>query len=182
MEFVGERLGLGLASLPSFLSGKRLELTLNGIKLIEVFDCLLGHWALARFIQIKQAPARMRHAANLGNTLLEAGFISTVVVADQFSAPVAQEGPGMSTATPFGKVVNDTLKILEDAGGIGPQIRTMGLFAPRLQYLHGCFVSMHHWFVEDGLAQGIDQRLETYSAHTHPFGKRGTGDFHTGSL
>jgi len=66
-------------------------------------------------MQSEELASGVRHVTDLGNALLEASFISTVIVTDQFTAPVTQEGPGVSTATPFGEVVNYGFQLLEGA-------------------------------------------------------------------
>jgi len=92
---------------------------------------------LPPLMQFEELASGVRHATDLGNALPEASFISAIIVADQFTAPVTQEGPGVCPAASFGKVVNDSLQILEGAGSIGPQICARGLLAAWLQHLHG---------------------------------------------
>src|SRR5690606_22488608 len=106
--------------------------SLDLVELADGFECLLSDLAFARLMQHIELASGMRHAADLGDALLEAGFVATVVIADQFTAPVAEEGAGIRTRTAFGKVIDDCLQILERAGRIGPEVGTVGFLVTGL--------------------------------------------------
>src|SRR5690606_17449386 len=93
--------------------------------------------------------------------------------------PGTEEGAGVSTRAPFGKVIDDCLQILEGAGRIGPEVGTVSFLAAGLQNLHRRFIHMHHRLVQDRLTQAIEQQLQAHPAH--PFCEGGAWDLYAGA-
>src|SRR5690625_4478122 len=54
--------------------------------------------------------------------LLEALFVTAVVIGDELALPVSQEGAGMSACPAWGKVVNDGIEPFMYRRGIGPEV------------------------------------------------------------
>src|SRR5690606_23619364 len=119
-----------------FFRSQASSLHFDLVELADGVERQLSDLALARLMQFKEFAARVRHAADFGHALLEAGFVAAVIIADEFPTPGTEEGAGVSTRAPFGKVIDDCLQILEGAGRIGPEVGTVSFLAAGLQNLH----------------------------------------------
>src|SRR5690625_4795405 len=74
-------------------------------------------------MQLIKLSAGMGHAGNFCYPgLLEALFVTAVVIGDELALPVSQEGAGMSACPAWGKVVNDGIEPFMYRRGIGPEV------------------------------------------------------------
>src|SRR5690625_3641162 len=128
-------------------------------------------------MQLIKLSAGMGHAGNFCYpALLEALFITAVVIGDELALPIRQEGSGMSTCSAWGKVVNDGIELFMNRRSIGPEVRAMCLSVlVGAQHLDGSFIRMQDMFLQHFFSQGIDQGLQLITALTHPIGQRGDG-------
>src|SRR5690625_7383949 len=77
-------------------------------------------------MQLITLSAGMGHAGNFCYpALLEALFVTAVVIGDELALPISQEGAGMSACPAWGKVVNDGIEPFMYRRGIGPEVRAM---------------------------------------------------------
>ena len=74
----------------------------------------------------------------------------------------------MFARSTWAEVVNDRCQIGELAGGVRPDIGSMGLFGTRHQHLHWRFVRVDHAVLKHCFAQGVHQWLKLYAAGTDP--------------
>src|SRR5699024_4994375 len=95
-------------------------------------------------MQLIKLSAGMGHAGNFCYpALLEALFVTAVVIGDELALPVGKEGSGMSTCSAWGKVVNDGIQPFMDRRRISPEVRAMCLSVfVRTQDLDGGFIRM----------------------------------------
>lgn len=68
----------------------------------------------------------MGHAADLGEAEFEAGFVTAQIITHQLGLPILQEVVSMLTGAAGAEVVDDSCCFAELAGGVGPDIRTVG--------------------------------------------------------
>src|SRR5690625_6793198 len=108
--------------------------------------------------------------------LLEALFVTAVVIGDELALPVSQEGAGMSACPAWGKVVNDGIEPFMYRRSIGPEVGPVcfSVFV-RTQDLDGGFIRMRDMHLQYLCTYGIDQGLQGITALTHPISQRGQG-------
>src|SRR5690625_4827137 len=128
-------------------------------------------------MQLIKLSANMDHAGNFCYpALLEAVFVTAVVIGDELALPVRQEGAGMSACPAWGKVVNDGIEPFMNRRSIGPEVRAMCLSVlVCTQDLDGGFIRMQDMLLQYLFTQGIDQGLQGITALTHPISQRGQG-------
>ncbi|MNE26049.1 hypothetical protein D3C80_1194000 [compost metagenome] len=110
----------------------------------------------------------MGHAADLGHAEFEAGLVTAKIITHQLAPPVLQEVASMLTGAAGAEVVDDSGCFAELAGGVRPNIRTVGFLRARSEHLHGCFIRMHDLLPDHYVTQGIDQGLQLHARHAHP--------------
>ncbi|MNF92606.1 hypothetical protein D3C84_752540 [compost metagenome] len=93
---------------------------------MDIAQRLLGEHALVGGVQFEELAPRMGHAADLDHTEFEARLITTKIITNQLAPPVLQEVASMLTGAAGAEVVDDSGCFAELAGGVGPNIRTVG--------------------------------------------------------
>ncbi|MNV40855.1 hypothetical protein D3C71_1324740 [compost metagenome] len=129
------------------------------VQLLDVPQGLLGKLALVGGVQLEELAPRMSHAADLGHAEFKAGLVAAKIIADQLALPVLQEVAGVFSGAARAEVVNHRRQFRELAGGVGPDIGSMGFLRTRREHLHRRFIGVDHAMFEDSITQGIDQRL-----------------------
>lgn len=93
-------------------------------------------------MQVEELAAGVGHAADFGDTQLEAGLVTREVIADQFAAPYAKEVTRMLASTARAEVVDHGFQCLERR--LSPDIGAVRFLFTWRQYLYGCFIGMHN--------------------------------------
>lgn len=93
----------------------------------------------------------MSHAADFGHAEFETRLVTAKIVADQFAFPVAQEVTSMLTCAAGAEVVDNSSCFAELAGGVCPNIRTVGFLRARSEHLYGRFVRVHDLLPDHGM-------------------------------
>src|SRR5690625_2093975 len=74
-------------------------------------------------MQLIKLSAGMGHAGSFCYpALLEALFVTAVVIGDELALPISQDGAGMSACPAWGKVVNDSIEPFMNRRSIGPEV------------------------------------------------------------
>src|SRR5690625_5074794 len=74
-------------------------------------------------MQLIKLSAGMGHVGNFCYpALLEALFVTAVVIGDELALQISQEGAGMSACPAWGKVVNDRIEPFMNRRSIGPEV------------------------------------------------------------
>ena len=149
---------------------------LDLVELLDIDQRLLGNLALVVGMQVEEFPARMGHAAGFGHAVSDQRLVARVIVADERTAPVAEEFPGMFARPAVGKVIDHRLDRLEGPNAVRPQVGPMGLAGAGVKHRHLRFVSMQYRVGEHLDFQGIDQRLQGNAHLAHPLGQRRLGN------
>lgn len=97
------------------------RLRFERIQLTDAAQRLFGHRVSASGLQVEEFSSAMRQAGQLDDTLLEARFVSAVVIDHQMAAPVLQEVACMHAAA-AGLIVehDDSGHTLQIVAAIGP--------------------------------------------------------------
>ncbi|MDT4838498.1 hypothetical protein FQZ97_722560 [compost metagenome] len=129
---------------------------------------LFGQLAFVRRVQVEEFTASMRHAANFGDALLEAGLVAGEIITNQLANPRAEEVTGMFAGTAGAEVVDHGLQVSKGRGAVGPDVSPVGFLLARCEHRYRGFVGMNHVLCEHCFAQGINQRLELHAGLSDP--------------
>ena len=69
------------------------------------------------------------------------------------------------------EIVNNRCCFAELAGGVGPNIGTMGFLRARGEHLHRRFIGVDDLLSEHYVAQRVDQRLQLHASYANPLGQ-----------
>lgn len=99
-------------------------------------QCLFGQLAFISRVQIEELAARMGHAANFGDSLMEACLVAGEIVAHQLAIPLANKVAGMLARMARAEVVNDCPDRRKRRSAVGPDVSAVGLLLARCELLH----------------------------------------------
>src|SRR5579863_8808534 len=91
-----------------------------------------------------ELPARVRHAADLDDAILEERLVARVVVTDELAGPGTQELTGMQATAAVVKVVDHSSQFIVFAAAVAPQIRAVRSPKTWLEHRHRRLIGMEH--------------------------------------
>jgi len=95
-------------------------------------------------MQVEELAPGMRHAADFGDALLEAGLVACEVIADQLAIPGAQEVTRMLASTAEAEVIDYRLQCRERRSAVGPDVSPVCFLLAGCQHLHRCFIGVYN--------------------------------------
>lgn len=177
----GFQLGLRLFS-PQSLSALDIQVfafTLNGIQLTDAMQGFAGKGTLIGGVQLKEFPARMRHAPQFRDAACEQRLVAAIVVDHQMPPPAMQEVSRMAARPIWLKVEHDNRRpALQVVAAVRPQIRPFRFALPGIEQRHRRFIRMQDQALPEQFGQAIRQRLQGHADSAHPVGQRGTRNRH----
>ena len=142
-EFVGDRSRLQLPYSLSLLGAEFPRLPLDVVESTQQLQRFLGRCALVVYPQIVEFPARMRKAANLGDSRSEQALVARIVVADDLPDQPSRN-VRVRRGAAVGEVVNDRVQAIELRRAVAPDIRPVRAPLARLEHRHRRLVGVQH--------------------------------------
>ena len=109
MKVIDDRFGALLTLRLSLFRRQGCQFPLNKIQVFDVRQRLLGNLAFVGNMQVVELAPGMRPASDFGDAVGKAGFVTTIVVTDQFTLLIRQEVSGCLPCPAGLEVVNHTL-------------------------------------------------------------------------
>jgi len=91
MQCIGNGPGFFISDELSFIWWQIFGCSLDLIQLTDVFQGLCRQFTLIGLLQVVELTTGMSQATDFGDAVAEAGFVTRIIVADQFALPVSQE-------------------------------------------------------------------------------------------
>lgn len=154
-----------------------LDFPLDLVQRLHVTQGLFSQRAPVGRMQFEELAPGMGHAADFSHAEFEAGLVTAEIIADQLAIPALQKITRMLAGPAEAEVVNYSRGFAKRAGGVSPNVGTMGFLGARQEHLHRRFINVNDRPFKPHFAQRIDQGLQLHTAGANPLGEgrtRGT--------